>query len=427
MARPVLLDTDAGTLITPDPGATGDVLTSDAAGNATWQPAAAGTQTKRVYYNPGGQWTGNMGSTTVQSCGLRMLVKVPENTTRWRFVARNFDVSNPAGGAEQALTGTGLVIGLSAYGADGVRTHNFEGGVGTTLIGTNFPIPGDGSFFVSDWFTAANQQLQAATEYVLAVGYTRPTSGAVKNAVGQCYRWTTAASALNPAITSGGITTTLGTPLDWGIEYEVDTSRKHFFLVGDSIAEGITGISGGTNNTAWRQVPLWTAWPRQWAEGHDALVTMLAVNGFAAANYASASFDVMFDRFDWAAMKIDGVILALGANDVISQTLAQFQASISSINDKITARVGHQAPTWMCTVIPRNGLDGTQNTRRRSYNTWMFEQFPFGIAGVIDADYRFRVSSAQEDTYTPELYTDGIHASLRGLQVYASVAGATVG
>src|SRR5690606_8562879 len=102
-------------------------------------------------------------------------------TRRWRFTARNFDVSNPAGGAEQVLTGTGLVYGVSdRSGSDGARSYNFAGGAATTLLGSNFTIPGDGSRYCSPWFT---NTLEAGTEYIFGIAFTRPSSGAVKNSL----------------------------------------------------------------------------------------------------------------------------------------------------------------------------------------------------------------------------------------------------
>lgn len=424
MARPVLLDTTAGALVTPATGAAGDVLTSDASGNATWQtPSGTQATTKRVYYNPGGQWPDNMGSTaSISSCGLRFVIKLPVTTTRWRFVARNYDVAYIA--AQQPLTGAGVAIGVHARTATGARTGNFEGATATSLLGGGYTIPGDGSWYQSEWFTDPAAQFQAGQEHLLATGYTRSPTGAVINAVGECWRWTSSASALDPTITSGSVATT-GTPLDWGIEYECLTSRGHFFLVGDSIAEGITGVQG-TSTASWRHIPLSQTWPRNWAYSHGTLVSMLAINGFSAANYASAAFQPLWDRFDGPAMNLDGVILAVGSNDAFgNRTLAQFQADIATIIGKAFTLAGGPVPLYAVTVIPRGGFSAGQNTLRRSYNTWLYE-LPFGLAGVVDADLPFRTSNANFDVPVPTHVTDNIHPSFAGLALFEQLAGAVI-
>ena len=372
-------------------------------------------KTRKVVYGPGGAWTGNMGTTpAVTQLGVRLLFRAPDRPTRWRFCERSYDVSTAA--AKQNKVQKGIRIGEHVRDSSGNVTHDFINQ--QTLLTDDVSIPGGVDFVKSPWFPA----LEANKEYVISTGFTQASS-AINNAVGACKRYATPDAAHD--IAGSPSTQSKGTPLDWYIEYEVDTTKRHFLVLGDSISEQIIG-NQGTTVSGWVDSPMWQTWPRLWAEANNALVTVFAINGFAASNLATMG-NLWDDGKYTYGDNIDGAIIMIGSNDAsASRSLANFQADVGVMVSNYRTRVGDpNAPVWFVSTIPRLGLNATANNLRRSYNMWL-ATLPFNAQGFTDAQDTFQSSPTSPDTNYPAYYTDGIHPTFAGTLALAEKFGRTL-
>lgn len=380
--------------------------------------------TERVIFGPNGQWPAvNGSSAALTNCGLRMVVKAPAPTTRWRLCCQNYNIGNVT--AQNALTGKGAKIGLHARSAAGDRTGNFVSGSAVDLITSDFTVPGDGSYYSSPWFTATNQQLTA--EHVLAIGYTQASSAAVINSVGECWQWATFGDALNPAITSGA-TLRAVTPLGWYIEYETLTSRNNYLFLGDSIMEGITGVVG-TSSATLRGIPMDRTWPRRWADQMGCLASVSAMAGVPSSAFNNALVDpYLWDRYNLASTDYKALIVHQGTNDINGgDSLATLKTNYVNMIEKAFTKMGKRVPLVLVTLLPRAGFDATKNGIRRNFNAWLHE-LPLGAVACMDPtlDFQLGTSLANQDANAVSMYTDGIHPSYQGLEALRKLAVTTI-
>lgn len=341
--------------------------------------------------------------------GIRIPVKLFAPTLRWRLKLRNYNMTNAA---RNPLTCKGVILGTHA--SDG----NFTGSTAQTLVPGDFTIPGNGNFWYSPWITDPALQLQEGVEYLIGLGYTL-TSQAMHTTIGQCWRWTTAAAALDPATTGG--TVPVGIPLDFQIEYEVatDTHDSAWLVLADSIQEGVTGPPGTSTSNVVPQ-PIHTAPPQRWAQAQNILVQNISMAGMTASVYAqTTSFPEFWSRQDMVQSHIDGILISLGSNDASSsRTLAQFQADMTTIVQKVRSIVGYEAPLYLGTVMPRNALTTAQNNLRIAYNDWI-KTLPLGAAGFVDFDQVMKSGGTSTTALQPAYTNDNIHPSYEGQQVLA--------
>ncbi|MBF6277072.1 SGNH/GDSL hydrolase family protein [Nocardia nova] len=364
-------------------------------------------------------------TTTVNTqAGFRFAVRLPVNSIRWRFRCRNYDMFQSA--TRTAPTGKGIKFGQAELVTTGAGTTsytgNFVGSTATTIVGSDFTIPGDGTWYASDWVTDPASQFVAGTHHLVAIGYTVPSSTAVLNTWGECFYWSSYTSALDPTVTAGSTIPT-GIPLDFVIEYECVSSRSAWLVIGDSIAEGVTGNRGNSTTPARVPIPTWRNYPNLWAARNNALVCNMSLAGMQTWQYMPATWPQFFSRMDLASAKLDGAFIATGSNDLYAatptRTLAQFQGDIANLVAQVRTTIGSDKPIYYGAIIPR-----TSNTIRNQANDWL-ASLPYGAAGFVD--FNAVMSTTLDATALPaDLTTDSIHPTFKGLEHMAAAMGGVV-
>lgn len=382
--------------------------------------AYAAEKTRIIPYCNGGmdQTVATTPITVNTQAGFRTSVRLPVTSTRWRVRARNYGMT---GAARAALSGKGIRLGEAARTTSGngttSRTGGFVGNTAFNIVSADFLIPGDGSFYTSSWVTDPLQQLQADREYLLAIAYTVASSTNVGLTIGECFYWSSAASALDPS-TSAGSTIPAGIPLDLIIEYETVTTRSAWLYIGDSIAEGVMGSRGTSTSTVVPQ-PIWRNYPNQWAARNGALVVNMSMAGMMTSQYLPANFPQFFSRMDLAAAQLDGAIIATGSNDFTTggRSLAQYQTDIAALMAQVRATIGEK-PIYLGATIPRST---TGNTNRIAANDWL-ASLPYGAAGFVDFDAAMR-TQVDATALPADLTCDTIHPSFKGVELMAATLG----
>ncbi|QIS05922.1 hypothetical protein F5X71_29680 [Nocardia brasiliensis] len=379
--------------------------------------AYASEKTRIISYCNGGMDQTVAPNITVSTqAGFRTSIKLPVSTRRWRVKLRNFGMT---GASKTALTGKGVRFGEAARVTTGngttSRTGGFVANSATTIVSGDFPIPGDGSWYYTPWVTTP---LEAGREYLLAIGYTVSSSTSVQTTIGECFYWTSAASALDPTVTSGS-SIPAGIPIDFVVEFECVSARSAWLFIGDSIAEGVMG-SPGTSASSIVPQPIWRSYPQLWATRNDALVLNMSMAGIMTPQFNS--YPEFFSRLDLAGAQLDGAVIATGSNDFNQgRTLAQFQGDVSALMAKVRTTIGDK-PIYLCTTIPRSS---TGYAERSAANRWM-ATLPYGAAGVVDMDGTLRTwngsSYVLEDDYT----CDTIHPSFLGSERMAAALASVV-
>lgn len=374
---------------------------------------------RTLAYTNGGQGGGVAYPTplsgTLTQLGLRHVVKVDEETIRWRVKLRNWRAFDNTAGTT-ALSGQGIIFGLQENTA-GANTGNFKDGVASTIASGGFTVPNSTSFYTSPWVTDPSLQLQPGVKYVVAWGFTCSAQSLASGA-NESFQFTTSSAGLNPA-TTGGVAgagnTYRGTPIDFQIEYEVSTKKKAFLWLGDSISEGATGVVGTSYPTTCRPCPVYESYPARWASANDFLLQNIAQSNLYAREWAVTSAD-RWNRTDLAAAKFDGVFIAAGSNDYANnRTLAQFQADIQTIITKVRDVVGLK-PIYLVDIMPRTDASARE-ALRTSFNSWLYT-LPYGVRGVVRASDVFAATPGAS-TVIPAMTCDGVHPSFDGILALA--------
>ncbi|MBF6460140.1 SGNH/GDSL hydrolase family protein [Nocardia puris] len=367
---------------------------------------AGGTPVLRTLsFGNGGQ--GYYSSTVSSTAGsFRVQVKLNTTTTRWRLRIRNWD--SIANANKSALTGKTVVVGVHST-PNGADTGNFAGGAGTTVLGTDFTIPGDGTYYVSPWFDDPAAQFQEGVDHLLAIAFTGP-SGTVQNGSGRAWVWANATSAVDPAVTAGA--TVASVPTTWTVEYETLTTKPAWLFIGDSIMEGLSAPRAGAIGPANSNL----AYPHHWASMAGALSQNMALSNTLAQSWANPSYH------QWSRMTTigpwDGAVVGLGSNDVAaSRTAAQVQADITSIVNNTRAIIGAGKPIYVVNIMPR-ALSAPE-AQRLAVNDWL-ATLQLDAVTVIDFDKPLRGSSTSALDATMAS-SDGIHPSWAGKMLLASL------
>ncbi|MFF4027026.1 SGNH/GDSL hydrolase family protein [Nocardia elegans] len=360
----------------------------------------------------------------------RFVVKLPETTTQWRIKLRNYDTGSAA--TKTALTGKKIIHGdhsrVLAAGSNG-STGSFIGSTATTIVGADFTIPGDGSWYTSPWVTASADQFSAGVEHLVGINVTAASSLAVQAGCGRAWWWSNATSGADPTIAGSAATNqTTYIPVDWVIEYQVTSWRKAYLFVGDSICEGIMGSRNATPSPT----PLWRNYPNLWAASNNALVTNISLAGITANAFSFTTIPA-WSRVDHSGAAYDAAVIALGSNDLSTglRTLAQLQADILTTITNVRAVVGSTKPIYVATIIARtmasNGTTPNQTTwesYRNDYNSWLVEGGA-GVDGVIDMDAATRGTSTST-LWPTYVTTDNIHPAYLGNQQMATALAMTI-
>lgn len=114
-------------------------------------------------------------------------------------------------------------------------------------------------------------------------------------------------------------------------------------------------------------------------------------------------------------------VLWIGANDLTTATTA---ATIeSNIQSWCTGRKATGAKVIICTITPRTGLTGPQETKRTDVNTWLNANFSTFADGIVDLAADSRLSNASNLTYYD---SGGTHMTLAGYGVVAQLVTAKI-
>lgn len=362
--------------------------------------------TRRAVICSGGQL--NTTGSAIAQAGLRYVMRLPVTTTRWRIKLRNYDTKLSA--AQTAMNGLGVVFGDHAPGTLGQETGNFRSSAATSVASSGYTIPGDGSWWTSPWVTDPSLQFQASKQHVVGTAWSVASAMTVVRSNLQSFYFTTATDALDPTKTTS--TTPGGIPLDMQIEYEAQTARKVFLVVGDSLDEGFGGDASLANT-------FYQNWPALWAARNRALAVNIAQPGMASFDWQNGFSADRWTRIDIASSACDGAILGLGANDLAnSVTLASFKSNMALIVGNIRSIIGDK-PIYLRNVMPK-GYTGAQETLRLSYNTWL-NNVPLGAVGVFDMDAAVRDPAANANLLAENSY-DGVHCTRAGYNRMALAA-----
>jgi lysophospholipase L1-like esterase len=378
-------------------------------------------RTRFCSFTNGGNGSGFYTAQTLTSWSGRIPVRLPETTTRWRWVIRNNENFNPA--TYPTLTGTGLVMGQQASDSEGVGQGTFINNAASTILG-QYSIPGDATWYRSSWITDPALQFQQGVNHLLGFGFQTATSRSYRSGAGRCWQTVNdnGVNAINPAYTAGTQgATRAGCPLEWIIEYECVTTRLTWLVLGDSIAEGITGPYGTTQGTASPVTPpLADTYPALWAERAQAQVQNLSLASITADNFAN--LPATWTRTDLLSPQFDGALVALGSNDFAGgRTLAQMKTSMAAIFNLIRTNTGNpNIPIYVANVIPRgflssgSAMTAAVNIVRQQFNDWL-AQLPYGIKGCVDMDSAFSTGTGSPTTIKNSMTTDVIHPSYTGV------------
>lgn len=251
-----------------------------------------------------------------------------------------------------------------------------------------FKTQSDGSEFIGPWIS--DFPLDAATDYLLSMGYTAPAGQEHVSTYGAVWRTTNStANFLAPAHTLSKTG-----PFSIWIEAEVPENVPVVAELGSSGAAGV----GSTH-------PMLHSAIATYARKHGALPMYYAHAGSTLGIWGDPSHHKWQKWQDYA--RPDALWISLGQNDLFgSQTLEQVQSSTAEVLAAVRAMATHNV--YMTTVPPRTAAG--DETKRRQYNAWLKTR-PLGVRDVFDVSAAL---SADDETIRPEFDADGIHANAAG-------------
>ncbi len=364
---------------------------------------------RTLHWSNGGQ--GAIGTVTSVTAGsIRFAVRLPVTTTQWRILLSNYDTYAVA--SKTSMTGKKIIHGDHSRNLTNpaAETGDFVGSTATTIVGSDFTIPADGTQYTGPWVTAAGDQFEADTEHLIGIGYTS-SSQTLQCGTGRCWRWTSSTSGTDPTVAASGATSTASyIPIDAVIEYECTSRLPAYLFIGDSIMEGTASVrAAGVTPTS-----ILRSYPAQWGRAAGALVQNHSLYGVTVQALASSSHRT-WTRQGTSGGSFDGAVIGLGINDIdISRTATQIQTDILSVISNVQTIIGTDKPIYLVNLMSRS-YGATPEAVRNSVNDWI-STMPTGVTGVIDFDWATRgVSVTAQDTYLAS--TDLIHPTHRGQNV----------
>lgn len=381
--------------------------------------AYSGEKTRILSYSNGGSGgISTLGGSAQTS--FRIPIRLPVASTRWRIKLRSYEsygsVSNPV------LTGKKIIHGdhAVATAAPAMETGNFVGNTATTIVGADFTIPGDGSWYTSPWVTAAADQFDANMDHLIGIAWQAASTFQQKLGVGRVWFWNNLTSAVDPTVAGSTAGAPDGwVPIEYVIEYESTSTRSAWLCIGDSITEGTTGPRGAAIAPA----SLYRGYVSQWAASAKALVQNHSLYGRNASEVTNLSH-TYWTRQNTAGIDWDGALIALGTNDLLSNhTITTMQTNLTIVINNVRSIIGAGKPIYMVNLLPM-GMTGQMETNRIEINKWL-ACLPAGISGVMDADMAIR--TAPGAAADPSLIcSDKIHPSWQGHSVLANALRATL-
>ncbi|MGW5514251.1 SGNH/GDSL hydrolase family protein [Nocardia africana] len=380
-------------------------------------------RSRRLSLSNGGLGAYTQSTLTATTAGMRLAIRLPVATTRWRLRLRNYDAYNTAN--KTAVTGKKIVFGKHALSTTGAaaETGSFDSNAATTIVGSDFTISGTSAYTDHDWVTDPALQCQPYTDYLVGVSWQAASSLVHQLGIGRCWYWNNITSAVDPTVAGSSATSTAQfPPLDWVFEYECASRFPAFLYIGDSIPEGTTGpVSAAIAPTS-----VTKAYPRQWAESVGAIVQNHSIYSSQASQWASPTWGP-WTRQDTSLGLFDGAIVALGSNDSASSVaLSTFQTNYQAVLANIRNIIGASKPIWSVNVTPRSLSTSPTSVDafRLNINDWL-AQLPTGIAGVVDADIAVRTIAG--NALDPALKcSDNTHPCYQGMGVLAQALRDTI-
>lgn len=345
---------------------------------------------------------GTNATNSQSSVNQRYFVRPTVRVKRWRIKLANYDVKNSVAGT--AMNGASIYFGPGTTDANG-DTGNFATAP-QALVTSAFTIPGDGSYYVSPWFSAP---MDAGTNYVISVGFSAGAAtpifrGYNTSAIG----FGGTAGATHAGDQAPNLTRFIFSFLDAIIEYDTNAPGVGVFI-GDSLTECYGG------DATWGMLP-YMAWANVAAASHTQSAIINAITGSQTSDWISGTGN-KWSRLDFATYAPNYAVVALGSNDAAaSVSLATYQSNMATIVNTLRNTYGISR-IYLATVMPRSLAAGPEAIRQ-SYNTWL-RSLPLGATGVFDFDAIVRDPAAQDTLLATYRFTDNVHLTRAG---YAALA-----
>ena len=299
-------------------------LGSALAGAIAATPAGGVGETRRAVQTFG--TSGTNGQANLSNVCVRVPLRLPVRTTRWRLRISNYNVrTGTAGATGHFFRGAwvGAHAGAGNFVAAPVNAIPDPGASGS-------PIPGTADPLLTPWVTAPDAQLGTVVENLVSMQINGATATVTRGYNAAYGSFGTADGGVQTVSTSAWNFT----PWDIAIEYEfvtTDKVKRVGLYLGDSNIEGVGGDSGGTFQ--------WQKLARLHALLSGGVDTNIGVSGIAASTFGVTGY--RWDRVPWADIAPDYAVVNLGTNDANSNTnrsLVQYQADIRAIWAVIRAR-----------------------------------------------------------------------------------------
>lgn len=334
---------------------------------------------------------GGSASTRDGEVAARVPVRLGARVNRWRVHIANVNPRFGTHGTSRWISGVWLGRASAGGGPSAVDQVQIANG-------GNISSTADGAALehVTRWRT---EPLEAGVDYLISYA-TTGTGTPIEECVGGGWTSPTGSDAREA---TGTWTAATKLPFHVWIEADVHPLTPVVAAFGDSLSSGV----GAT-------LPVYDSWLSQLCRRIGALPVHYTASGDTMQGWSDP------DHYKWARWqhlsRPDAVIHAMGSNDVFNGAdLATLQARHATTINLLRALVS--PVIYGATILPRDGVTGSMEDVRRSYNTWL-RSHP-DTRQVIDM---VPVISANDETITSGFSADGIHLNTAG---YKAIADAT--
>lgn len=310
---------------------------------------------------------------TRTSVQVRVPIKLPATTKRWRVHLRNRN-DRTGFNYSGALSLTGVGVGNHKLSASGDLTGNFDGAP------TSVSAPAETSATAADWVSPwRTYELAGYKEYLLSYGF---TCAAQSNHAGYGTAWTTDNAGDVMVESPTGAVLGRQPLLDVWIEAEFDASVPAVAYFDSSSGVGIGAKYVGRQSYA-----------NVHALAHGVIPVIYAHSGTAMRIWGNSTAK---DQKWLSLSKPDALFWGLGGNDLSDAgDLATMQSRFNDAWPIITAATS--ANVHLGTLTPRYGSANTPEftALRQEYNAWL-ETLPGGAVACWDRNER--VTNATDDS-----------------------------